>query len=42
LSCLYLLVEIPLNSWKWFFVWMAVGLLIYFSYGQKNSKLKAD
>ncbi len=42
LSCLYLLVEIPLSSWKWFFVWMAVGLLIYFSYGQKNSKLKAD
>jgi amino acid transporter len=42
LSCLYLLVEIPLNSWKWFFVWMAVGLLIYFSYGKKNSRLKAD
>lgn len=41
LSCLYLLVEIPLNSWKWFFVWMALGLLIYFSYGQKNSKLRA-
>ncbi|MBM3413774.1 MAG: amino acid permease [Bacteroidetes bacterium] len=42
LSCLYLLVEIPLTSWKWFFVWMAVGLLIYFLYGQKNSKLNAN
>jgi amino acid transporter len=40
LSCLYLLVEIPLNSWKWFFVWMIIGLLIYFSYGRSNSKLK--
>lgn len=42
LSCLYLLVEIPLNSWKWFFVWMAVGLLIYFTYGKRNSKLKTS
>lgn len=39
LSCLYLLVEIPMTSWKWFFVWMLVGLIIYFSYGKKNSKL---
>jgi len=39
LSCLYLLVEIPITSWKWFFVWMLVGLIIYFSYGKKNSKL---
>ncbi|MBM3158988.1 MAG: amino acid permease [Bacteroidetes bacterium] len=41
LSCLYLLVEIPITSWKWFFVWMLVGLIIYFSYGKKNSKLNA-
>jgi len=39
LSCLYLLVEIPITSWKWFIVWMLVGLIIYFSYGKKNSKL---
>ncbi|GAB3429278.1 amino acid permease [Niabella aquatica] len=39
LSCLYLLVEIPAISWLWFFVWMAVGLLIYFLYGYRNSKL---
>lgn len=39
LSCAYLLIEIPAISWKWFFVWMAVGLLIYFLYGRSHSKL---
>ena len=39
LSCLYLMIEIPLNSWLWFFVWMAAGLLIYFFYGYRKSKL---
>lgn len=39
LSCLYLLIEIPAISWLWFFVWMAVGLLIYFLYGYRNSHL---
>lgn len=39
LSCLYLMIEIPAVSWKWFFVWMGLGLAIYFLYGRKNSKL---
>ena len=39
LSCLYLLIEIPAISWLWFFVWMAVGLLIYFLYGYRHSNL---
>lgn len=39
LSCLYLMIEIPAVSWTWFFVWMALGLLIYFMYGYRNSKL---
>lgn len=38
-SCLYLMVEIPAKSWVVFFAWMALGLLIYFSYGKQNSKL---
>jgi basic amino acid/polyamine antiporter, APA family len=41
LSCLYLMIEIPPISWFWFFVWMAGGLLIYFLYGFKKSKLAA-
>jgi amino acid transporter len=39
LSCLYLMIEIPSISWMWFFVWMGVGLFIYFIYGRYNSKL---
>ncbi|MDP4150256.1 MAG: amino acid permease [Bacteroidota bacterium] len=39
LFCAYLLVEIPAIAWKWFFVWMAIGLLIYFIYGYRKSKL---
>lgn len=39
LSCLYLMIEIPVNSWLWFFVWMGIGLVIYFFYGYRKSKL---
>lgn len=39
LSCAYLMIEIPPVSWLWFFVWMGLGLLIYFFYGYRNSKL---
>jgi amino acid transporter len=39
-SCLYLMLEIPTISWSWFFVWMGLGLILYFSYGFRNSKLK--
>ena len=37
--CLYLMVEIPAKSWLVFFVWMAIGLVIYFTYGYKRSHL---
>jgi basic amino acid/polyamine antiporter, APA family len=39
LSCLYLMIEIPPISWFWFFVWMGAGLLLYFLYGYRKSKL---
>ena len=42
LSCMYLLIEIPAISWFWFFVWMAVGLVIYFLYGYRNSNLAKE
>ena len=38
--CMYLMVEIPANSWIVFFGWMLIGLLIYFFYGRKKSKLR--
>ena len=42
LSCAYLMIEIPPVSWMWFFVWMALGLLVYFLYGYRKSKLAAS
>ncbi len=39
LCCLYLMIEIPSKSWMVFFGWMALGLIIYFLYGRRNSKL---
>jgi amino acid transporter len=41
LFCLYLLIEIPVKSWLVFFVWMTLGLTIYFLYGYRHSKLAA-
>lgn len=37
--CLYLLTGMAGSNWFWFFVWFAIGLIIYFSYGFKKSKL---
>ncbi len=39
LFCLYLMIEIPTESWMAFFGWMIFGLAIYFSYGYRKSKL---
>ncbi|TDW97567.1 amino acid permease [Dinghuibacter silviterrae] len=39
LCCMYLMIEIPVKSWMVFFGWMAVGLVVYFLYGFRNSKL---
>jgi amino acid transporter len=39
MCCLYLMIEIPPVSWLWFFIWMAIGLVFYASYGRKHSKL---
>ncbi|MDP2453145.1 MULTISPECIES: APC family permease [unclassified Kaistella] len=41
-SCLYLLTGMTHNNWFWFSVWFAIGLVIYFSYGYKNSKLNKE
>jgi len=39
LFCAYLLIEIPAIAWKWFFCWMGIGLVIYFMYGYRKSRL---
>jgi amino acid transporter len=38
-TCGYLLTGMSANNWFWFFVWFGIGLLVYFAYGYKRSKL---
>ncbi len=38
-SCLYLLTSMTLSNWIWFGAWLALGLVVYFMYGYKKSKL---
>ena len=38
-TCMYLLTGMSLSNWKWFFAWFGIGLLIYFFYGYRKSKL---
>jgi basic amino acid/polyamine antiporter, APA family len=40
ISCCYLLTGMAVSNWMWFGVWLVLGLIFYFVYGYKNSKLK--
>jgi APA family basic amino acid/polyamine antiporter len=37
ISCSVLMLSLPMLTWCRFFVWMAIGIIIYFSYGYKNA-----
>jgi basic amino acid/polyamine antiporter, APA family len=38
-SCFVLMLSLPLQTWLRFFAWLAIGLVIYFSFSRKRSKL---
>jgi APA family basic amino acid/polyamine antiporter len=38
--CATLMLSLPLETWGRFFVWLAIGLLIYFFYSVRHSKLR--
>ena len=38
-SCLLLMFSLPSENWLRLFVWLGIGLVIYFSYGRKRSVL---
>lgn len=40
LTCVVMMVSLPLDTWIRLFVWLAIGFAIYFAYGKKNSKLR--
>jgi hypothetical protein len=41
-SCCYLLTGMAVSNWIWFGVWLLIGLVFYFCYGYKKSKLNID
>lgn len=38
-SCCYLLTGMAVSNWMWFGCWLVIGLVIYFAYSIKHSKL---
>ena len=39
ICCLYMMAELSVWNWIYFGIWLLVGLVIYFSFSRKNSKL---
>ena len=37
--CLYLMTNLAVETWIFFAIWLAIGLGIYFAYGQRHSRL---
>ncbi len=42
LLCLALMLSLPVLTWERFLIWMAIGMVIYFLYGLRHSKLRAS
>ena len=40
--CLLLMLGLPLETWIRFFVWLIIGLTIYFTFGRRASRLSAN
>ncbi|MEO8151412.1 MAG: amino acid permease [Bacteroidia bacterium] len=41
-SCLYMMSELGYKNWMYFSGWLAIGLIIYFGYSYRNSKLQIE
>ncbi len=37
LCCMLLMISLPVMTWIRFFIWMAIGMVIYFLYGYRNN-----
>jgi APA family basic amino acid/polyamine antiporter len=42
LSALYLMIALPWRTWERLIIWFVIGMVIYFFYGVRRSKLAAD
>jgi APA family basic amino acid/polyamine antiporter len=39
-ACLYLMLQLPAITWKRFVIWLVLGLILYFMYGARHSRLR--
>lgn len=39
ITCMYLLTGMSKSNWAWFIGWLAIGIIFYFMYGYRKSKL---
>ena len=39
LACLWLMLNLTILTWLRFFIWMAIGVLVYFTYSRRHSRL---
>jgi APA family basic amino acid/polyamine antiporter len=42
LACVYLMLGLPWITWLRFGLWLAVGMVVYFSYGFRTSRLRSE
>jgi basic amino acid/polyamine antiporter, APA family len=42
LSSAYLMKALPLRTWERLIIWLVIGLVIYFGYSMRKSKLAAQ
>jgi basic amino acid/polyamine antiporter, APA family len=40
-TCLLMMVSLPLDTWIRLIVWLGIGLIVYFRFGKKHSKLNS-
>ncbi|MEQ4719811.1 amino acid permease [Nonomuraea sp. B19D2] len=41
LACFYLMLNLPVETWLRFLVWMLIGVIVYFAYGYRHSRTAA-
>jgi basic amino acid/polyamine antiporter, APA family len=42
ICCLYMMAQLSVWNWIYFTIWLLIGLVIYFSFSRKNSKLNGQ
>lgn len=42
ITCLFMMAFLPLDTWLRLFAWMAIGIVVYFTYSRHHSKIGGD